>query len=264
MSSLGRRVVAALAGAALLAALAAGCGSGSGSDEAGSRKKLEVGGAKLSAAKSFEVSLLVEIEEGGEPPVEAGCVDLGVDGHGAESIDLRSYDLNCAGGSEATELIAIGHRAWASRSSEPGRFTAARISPAVAKELDTEQTTDLQGLFEAAEDIEADSEGGAVLEGKDYVDVTLYSFKAPASAFSGSEDLGDTSIDFTAVIDRKGFLRELTLHGAEDEAGVTVTEKYEDIDADLGIRPPDPSEIHGQTQTIRSRADLDALLGTTP
>ena len=109
----------ALAALALLTVVAAGCGGG-GSDgsEAASRKTLEAGGAKLSAAKSFEVSLLVEVEEEGESE-EAGCVDLGVDSHGTEAVDLRYYDLNCSGGSEGRELIAIGHRAWAS--SEPGR-----------------------------------------------------------------------------------------------------------------------------------------------
>jgi hypothetical protein len=254
--------LAALGVLLALGVVAAGCGGGSGESEGASREKLEAGGAKLTAAKSFEVSLLVELEEEGESQ-EAGCVDLGVDSHGTEAIDLRYYDLNCSGGSEGRELIAIGHRAWAS--TEPGRYAAAKITSKVAHELDDEQTTELQGLFEAAEDIDADSEGGAVEEaGGKFVDVTKYSFVAPASAFPDSEDLGDTKIDFDATLDRKGFLRELVLHGEEDGAGVTVTETYTDIDADLGIRPPDPSEVHGAVQSITSKADLEALIGTTP
>jgi hypothetical protein len=262
MQGRGRRL-AALGAVVLLAIVAAGCGGG-GSDgsEAASRKKLEAGGAKLSAVKSFEVSLLVEIEEEGESE-EAGCVDLGVDGHGTEAIDLRYYDLNCSGGGEGRELIAIGHRAWAS--SEPGRFTAAKITPKVAHELSDEQTTELRGLFEAAEDIEAEPKSGAVEEGNgNFVDVTKYFFKAPASAFPDSEDLGDTKIDFEATVDRKGFLRELTLHGEEEGTGATVTETYDDIEADLGIGPPDPSEVHGAVQAISSKSDLEALVGTTP
>jgi hypothetical protein len=256
------RGLAALGLLLVLALVATGCGGDSGGSESASRKKLEAGGAKLSAAKSFEVSLQVELEEEGENE-EAGCVDLGVDSHGTESIDLRYYDLNCSGGSEGSELIAIGHRAWAS--TEPGRYAAAKITSEVAHELDDEQTTDLQGLFEAAEDIEADSEGGAIEEaGGKFVDVTRYSFEASASAFPDSEDLGDTKIDFDATLDRKGFLRELVLHGEEDGTGVTVTETYTDIEADLGIHPPDPSEVHGAVQSITSKTDLEALLGTTP
>jgi hypothetical protein len=257
-----RRGAAALGLLAALVLVATGCGGDSGGSESSSRKKLEAGGAKLTAAKSFEVSLLVELEEEGESQ-EAGCVDLGVDSHRTEAIDLRYYDLNCSGGSEGRELIAIGHRAWAS--TEPGSYTAARITPHVANELSDEQTTELQGLFEAAEGIEADSEGGAVEEaGGKFVDVTKYSFEAPASAFPDSEDLGDTKIDFDATLDRKGFLRELVLHGEEDGTGVTVTETYTDIDKDLGIAPPDPSEVQGSVQKITSKTDLESLLGTTP
>jgi hypothetical protein len=246
-----------------LGLVAVGCGGGgSGESESASRGKLEAGGAKLSAAKSFEVSLLVGIEEEGESE-EAGCVDLGVDSRKPESIDLRSYDLNCSDGSEAHELVAIGRRAWAS--SEPGRFTAAKITPKVAHELSDEQTTDLQGLFEAAEGLEAEPKGGAVEESPgNFVDVTRYFFKAPASAFPDSEDLGETSIEFEATIDRKGFLRELVLHGEEEGTGVTVTETYDQINANLGIRPPARSEVHGKVQTISSKSDLEALVGATP
>jgi hypothetical protein len=253
----------ALGAVALLAAAVAGCGGGgSGGSEAAARKKLEAGGAQLTAAESFEVSLLVEIEEEGES-MEAGCVDLGVDGGKPESVYLRYFDQNCSGGSEGRELIAIGHRAWAS--SEPGRFTAAKITPKVARELSDEQTTELQGLFEAAEDVQSEPKGGAVEESPgEFVDVTKYSFKAPASAFPDSEDVGETSIEFEALLDRDGFLRELVLHGEEDAAGVTVTEKYDEINADLEIHPPRPSEVHGAVQTISSKSDLESLVGVTP
>lgn len=90
-----------------------------------------------------------------------------------------------------------------------------------------------------------------------------YSFKAPASAFPGAEDLGDTDVDFEATLDQKGFLRELRLHGEAEGAGATVTETYEDIDKNLGIRPPDPGEVDGTLQRIDSREDLDALLGAS-
>ncbi len=75
---------------------------------------------------------------------------------------MRVYDLNCSGGSEGAELIAIGRRAWASTGS--GAWTAAKISPKLTKELNDEQTTDLQGLFEAAEDIKEVSADDAVEE----------------------------------------------------------------------------------------------------
>ena len=64
---------------------------------------------------------------------------------------MRIYDLNCDGGSEGHEMIAIGRRAWAT--SGTGSWTAAEITPSVIHELNDEQTTDLQGLFGAAEDV---------------------------------------------------------------------------------------------------------------
>jgi hypothetical protein len=245
-----------------LAALVAGCGGGSGSsgDETSSRHQLEAAGQKLTKADSFEVSLLIEGEEDGEDPEELGCVRLGVDNRRPVSIDMRVYDLNCSGGSEGAELIAIGNRAWASTGS--GTWTAAKISPKLTKELNAEQTTDLQGLFEAAEDIKEvsaddsieDRAGGGEAKAE-------FSFKAPASAFPGSEALGESDVDFEATIDGKGFLTQLVLHGEAEGAGATASETYERIDKHLGISPPAASEVHGTVQKLDSKEELEALLG---
>jgi hypothetical protein len=250
--------------ALLLLALVAGCGgSGSPEGEATARKKLEAGAAKLTAAHSFEVSLLIEGEEEGSEPEQLGCVVLGVDKGKPEAVDLRIYDLDCSGGSEGKELIAIGRRAWAA--SGEGSWTAAKISPKVTKELNEEQTTDLKGLFEAAEEIEEVSAEDAVESRAGGGEaVSEFSFKAPSSAFPGAGDLGDTDVDFEATVDGRGYLTELKLHGEAEGAGATVTETYDHIGKDLVIRPPAASEIEGTVQQIDSRSELDALLGATP
>jgi hypothetical protein len=154
------RPVLALLALTLLVVGCGGGGGGSSTDEAAARQTLEAGGQKLTDAKSFEVSLLIEGEEDGEDPEELGCVDLGIDKGKPERLDMRLYDRGCSGGTEGKELIAIGHRAWAA--SGEGSWTAAKISPAVIHELNDEQTTDLQQLFEAAENIEEVSAEDAV------------------------------------------------------------------------------------------------------
>jgi hypothetical protein len=245
-----------------LAAVIAGCGGGSGSpaDEAKARHQLEAAGQKLTDADSFEVSLLIEGEESGEDPEELGCVRLGVDNRKPVSIDMRIYDLNCSGGSEGAELIAIGQRAWASTGS--GAWTAAKISPKLTKELNAEQTTDLQGLFEAAEDVEEVSADDAVEQRAAGGEAKAeFSFKAPASAFPGSEALGESDVDYEATIDGKDYLTQLVLHGEAEGAGATATETYERIDSDLGISPPAESEVHGTVQRLDSKAELESLLG---
>jgi hypothetical protein len=260
----GRRWPAALVALAVLALCAAGCGGGSGSSESESaaRKKLEAAPAKLAQAKSFRVEVPIETEADGEN-VEVACLDLAVDNHTKlERVDMLIFGQSCAGGSDAHELIAIGHQAWAS--SGPGSWTAATITPAALNELDDEQV-DLKSLFAAAEDIASEPEGGAVEEGEGhFVDVPKYTFEAPASAFPGTDELGDAQIEFEAVLDRKGFLRELVVHGGEDGTGATVTDKYEDVNQDLGIAPPDPSEVQGPMTEIRSKADLAELFGASP
>lgn len=244
--------------------LVAGCGGGGDSgDENAARKQLEAGGRKLTAAKSFEVSLLIEGEEEGSDPEQLGCLDLGVDKGSPERLDMRIYDLNCSGGTEGHEMIAIGRRAWASGGT--GSWTAAEISPSVIHELNDEQTTDLAGLFEAAEDVKEVTGDNAVEErAAGGAAVSEFSFKAPASAFPGAEDLGDTDVEFEATIDGHGYLTELTLHGEAEGAGATVTETYGHIDEDLGIAPPDPGEVEGTVQRIDSKEQLEALLGATP
>jgi hypothetical protein len=172
---------------------------------------------------------------------EVACLDLALDNHTKpEPVDLLFFGQSCLGGTEAHELIAIGREAWAS--SGQGSWMAATITPSALDEIDQEQT-DLEGLFAA-------------------VDVPKYTFEAPASAFPGAdEELGDVQIEFEAVLDRKGFLRELVVHGEEDGTGATVTDKYLDVNQDLDIAPPDPSEVKGPKTAIRSEADLDQLFG---
>jgi hypothetical protein len=134
------------------------------------------------------------------------------------------------------------------------------------RELSSEDT-DFAQLMEAAEDISVDPEGGGVEEGKagKFVAVPKYFFEAPASAFSGSEDLGDLKVEFEATVDRQGYLRELVVHGDEGGVGATVTAEYEDFDQDMGITPPDPSEVTGPVSPIKTRGQLDALFGlSTP
>ena len=250
---------------AVLALCAAGCGGGLGSSESEStgRKKLEAGGAKLTQAKSFRVKVPIEAETEGEN-VEVACLNLAIDNHTKpERVDMLIFGQSCLGGPEAHELIAVGHHAWASSGS--GSWTAATITPAALNELDDEQT-DLKGLFAAAENIKSEPEEGAVEEGEGhFVDVPKYTFEAPASAFPGTDnDLGDVQIEFEAVLDRKGFLRELVVHGEEEGTGATVTDKYEDVNGNLGIAPPDPSEVHGPKAEIRSKADLAELFGVSP
>lgn len=256
-----RRGLAALGVLAALALAAAGCGGGAdsgGESEAAARKKLEAGADKISHAKSLRASILFEVEEDGDAE-EIGCLDMAVDTRKPERFDLSFFDLNCSGGAESHEMIAVGHRAWGS--SEPGSWTAAKIAPELLHELDDEQT-DLTKLLDAAEDIKAVPRGGAVEEGNGtFVDVTEYSFEAPASAFPGSDDIGDVQVEFDATVDRHGFLRELVVHGDEDGAGATVTANYDDIDQDLGIAPPDPGEVHGTVTKVETRDQLDALFG---
>jgi hypothetical protein len=249
-----------------LAALVAGCGGGSesGGDEESSRQQLEAAGKMLTDADSFEVSLLIEAaEEGDSEPEELGCVRVGVDSQKPVSIDMRIYDLNCSGGSGGTELIAIGDRAWATSGS--GTYAAAKISPELTKELNDEQTTDLQGLFESAEDIKEVSADDAVEERAAGGEAkSEFSFKAPASSFPGAEDLGDSDVDFEATVDSQGFLTKLVISGEAEGAAATATETYERINASLGISPPVANQVQGTVQRLDSKSNLEALLGAAP
>jgi hypothetical protein len=253
---------------ALLAAAAlggvAGCGGGSGGEsESASKKKLEAAAAKIQSAMSLRMSLGFASEEEGESQ-ELGCLDLSIETGKPEKVDLAFFDVGCSGGTEVHELIAVGHRAWGTEDLETWR--PAKITPALLHELSNEDT-DFGKLMESAEDITVDPEGGGVEEGDKgkFVAVPKYYFEAPASAFSGSEDLGDLKVEFEATVDRQGYLRELVVHGDEDGVGATVTAEYEDIDQDLGITAPDPSEVKGPVSPIKTRGQLDALFGlSTP
>jgi hypothetical protein len=260
----GRRSLGALAALALVALVAAGCGGGSGGEsESASKKKLEAAAAKIEGAKSLRMSLGFASEEEGETE-ELGCLDLSIDTGKPEKVDLAFFDVGCSGGTEVHELIAIGHRAWGTESLET--WQAAKITPALLHELSSEDT-DFGKLMKSAENIEVDPEGGGVEEGDKgkFAAVPKYYFEAPASAFSGSEDLGDLKVEFEATVDRKGFLRELVVHGDEEGVGATVTATYEDIDHDMGITAPDPKEVEGPAKPIKTRAQLDALFGlSTP
>jgi hypothetical protein len=253
-----------LALVAAIGLVAAGCGGGSGGEsEAASKRKLEAAAAKIKGAKSLRMSLGFASEEDGETE-ELGCLDLSIDTGKPEKVDLAFFDVGCSGGTEVHELIAIGHKAWGTDSLESWR--AAKITPALMRELSSEDT-DFAQLMEAAEDISVDPEGGGVEEGKEgkFVAVPKYFFEAPASAFSGSEDLGDLKVEFEATVDRQGYLRELVVHGDEDGVGATVTAEYEDFNQDMGITPPDPSEVTGPVSPIKTRGQLDALFGlSTP
>jgi hypothetical protein len=247
---------------AALAAVIAGCGGGGPSDatEAAARKQLEAGAAKLEKARSLSVSLVAEAEESGSDPEKVGCIDIDADKGKPERIDMR-IDVSCSGGPEAPELIAVGRRAWASH--EPGHWTAARISPALLRDLSSEQTN-LTQLLAAAGDLEQVSGEDAVEERAAGGETKAeFHFKAPASAFPGVPQSGPDEVEFDATLDQRGVLSELSIHASEDGAAARVTVSYEDIGGDPGIQPPDPAEVHGAVRQITSRAELDALLGVS-
>lgn len=239
--------------AAALALAIAGCGGGgdsSGDSESASRKKLEAGADKVSGAKSLDLTLGFEIEEDGDPEA-IGCLELWVDTGKPESVDIVVFDDSCHG-RVANELIAIGRRAWGSTG--PHSWQEAKITPSLLRELSDEQT-DFGELMAAAEDIEVVPDGQAD---------ERYSFDAPASAFPGSADLGDLEVEFEATLDRRGYLRELVVHGEVDDAGATVTAIYKNIDEPLEIQAPHPDEVKGPVTTISSQEELDALFGLSP
>ena len=122
----------------------------------------------------------------------------------------------------------------------------------------------MQQLFEAAEDIRQVPRDTAIEETAGGGEASAeYQFTAPSSAFPDAEDLGGVDVDFEATVDGKGFLTQLVLHGENDGAGATVTETYEGINSDLGITPPDPSEVSGPVRPIYSREELEELVGAT-
>lgn len=248
----GRRPLVALLAMAAFALVVSGCGgSGGGSDsesESAARKRLENAATKIENAKSMKLSLLFEAEEDGDAQPLA-CLELAADTREPESVDLTFYESSCANGTETSELIAIGRRAWGQTG--PGSWREAKITPELLKELGDEQS-DFGELTDAAENIEVEPDGQSD---------ERYSFEAPASAFPGSSELGDLKVEFEAVIDRQGYLRELVIHGDEDGAGATVTVHYDGVDEPRSIEPPSPSEVHGPVSPIKTRDQLDALFG---
>jgi hypothetical protein len=259
------RSIAALLLAAGLGALAAGCGGGGGtqdSSETAIRKKLEAGAQKVKTAKSARVSLGFELEDEGEPQ-SLGCVDLASETGKPERFELVFFNVGCEGGTEAHSLIAVGGNAWSQNSPEEETWTPAKISKRLRDELADEQT-DVDALFVQAENITEHPEGAGIESGKTgkFTDVPSYTFEAPASAFpAAGEDVGDVTVEFEAVLDPQGVLRELVIKGGEGDTNVTVTATYEDVGEDLGVKPPDPGEVHGPVQRIDSKADLDQLFG---
>jgi hypothetical protein len=248
-----KRRAAALGVLATLALVVAGCGGGGGGggdseSEAAARKKLEAAAAKIENAQSMRLSLLFEAEEGGDSTPLA-CLDLAVDTRKPESVDLTFYESSCANGTETSELIAIGRRAWGQTG--PDSWREAKITPELLKELADEQS-DFGELTAAAENIEVKPDGQSD---------ERYSFEAPASAFPSSSELGDLKVEFEAVIDRQGYLRELVIHGDEDGAGATVTVSYDSVNEPQSIEPPSPNEVQGPVSPIKTRDQLDALFG---
>jgi hypothetical protein len=251
-----RKATAAALTASVFALLVAGCGGGGGGgggggdpeSESASRKKLENAATKIEVARSMRLSLLFEAEEDGDSEPLA-CLDLALDTSKPERVDLVFYEGSCGGGTRASELIAIGHRAYGSTG--PGTWRQAKITPQLLHELSEEQTH-FGELTKAAEDIEVVPDGQSD---------ERYSFEAPASAFPGSSELGDLKVEFEAVIDRQGYLRELVIHGDEDGAGATVQVNYQGVDQPQSIEAPSPDEVHGPVTPIETRDQLDALFG---
>jgi hypothetical protein len=249
----------------LLVAILAGCGGGGGSQdpsETAIRKKLEAGAQKVKKATSARVSLGFELEDEGEQQ-QLGCVDLASETGKPERFELIFFNVGCEGGTEAHTLIAIGGDAWSQNSPEEETWTPAKITKRLREELADEQT-DVDQLFVQAENITEHPEGAGIESDKTgkFTDVPSYTFEAPASAFpAAGEDVGDVTVEFEAVLDQRGVLHELVIHTGEGETSATVTATYEDVGKDLGVKPPDPSEVHGPVQRIDSKADLDQLFG---
>ena len=212
-----------------LAAVAAGCGGG-GSDstsEAAARKKLEAGAQKLTDAKSFRVRVPIEAEVEGKIE-ELGCVNLALEHHGKEErFDLLFFDQSCSGGLEAHELIAI-EPPGLGLERRPGKLDGGDDHARGPRR--TRRRTDRpEGPLRGRRKHRGRPTGGERVEeaeGK-FVDVPVYNFEAPASAFPGSEDLGDVRSNSKRSSTSKGYLRELTVHGEEDGTGATVSDEYE-------------------------------------
>jgi hypothetical protein len=259
-----RRWIAVALLVAIAAALAGGCGgNGSGASEDALRARLETGVAKLARARSLRASTLyqVETEESPAEPGQGPCVNIAVDRReGPLRIELLSFDQSCAGGGEAQDVIIVGSRAWVSNN-QPERWAPAKLAAGLPKQL-TDERGKFKRLLAAASDIQRGGTGAYSTPSGDFEEGPEIDFTAPASSFSQVPGTESTDVDFRALLDRQGYLRELVASVGEGEEGVTVTQTYEEIGQPQGIAAPDRDEVVGPVAQIRSRRDLENLLGS--
>jgi hypothetical protein len=245
----------------------AGCGGGggdeSGPDEEALRTKIENGFKKVEEAKSVAVALDIHIGEGDEEDLLAGCFKIAIDKGGPseddDRLDMQAVEGGCDGAAVSGEVIAVGSHVWVREGT--GSWTPATVDPGVLGEL-TDESTDFAALPNAAEDIkEADEpEGAAYPERNEEFKGPRYSFKAPASAFSQTEDAGDEEVDFETALDDQGYLRELLATISIEDAEGVITVGYDHIDKVPTIEPPAKSEVEGVPQHVGSKSELEALL----
>ncbi len=262
---IGARPLAAALLALVLAALAAGCGGGSGEDEEALRGELKRAAVKMEKANSVRASIGFEAQDEEESEAEKlGCLNIASEGGHPDKVDLLSFDLGCEGGSEAHEVIVIGNRAWVS--SEPEDWTAAKVPPNVVEELGDEEEK-FDTLLAAADDLAKEEKGGAYATPNGGANVgPKYSFTAPSSSFAdvagGDSPEVDVDVDFTATVDHQGYLRELTASASEGGTEVRILVTYEDIDQPQGVEPPSPDEVSGPVIQVHSRQQLEDLIGS--
>ena len=255
------RSAAALAAAALalLALAAAGCG-GSGSSEDQIRAELEAGVTKLANAKSLEASALFEVddEEEATGTRQVGCLITSVERGKPLKLQMLSFDLNCEGGSESHEVIAIGNRAWSS--TEAGSYSAVAIAPGLPAQTNDEVAR-FKKVFAAADGIEEVGAGGFIEPDGKAEEGPEYAFTAPASSFHESAG-DDEEVEFEAVLDQRGYLRELRVEVGEEGARAIVIQTYGEIDQPLQIGPPDSKDVSGPVVRVEDRSQLRDLLVT--
>lgn len=256
-SAAGARGYVCLIAATAVGLLAlADCGGG-GDDESGPsddaiRAKLQTAADRLATVRALEARVSVEASEEDSTETTSACIGLAI-GRGEKTtaddqVALRTYDGGCYGDPGA-EVIIIGRDVWAS---QPGdRWAAARVDPSLVAEL-TDEEEKYEELLAAATDLRPGEEPNS------------YEFSAPASAFSQTEDLGDTDVDvdFVLTLGRRGYLRSLVGTVEVEGAKAVVDTSYEI--GDVGpIEPPPAADVVGSVQRIGSKAELEGLLGPT-
>jgi hypothetical protein len=252
-------VLVGLAGAAVLAVLASGCGGGSGPSESQIRERLEAGVAKVGAAPSLEATADYELERGdgsGREPVE--CLVARVERGPPTKLDLAAFDGGCEGGDEGHEVIAIRNRAWTAIGS--GEFAPATVDPSVPTGFVNEEAR-FKRLLAAAEGFEeADAEGSFVEPDGESVKGPKYRFTAPASSLYDGAEASETG-EFEAVLDQDGYLRELHAIVAGKGAKAIVTQRYSGIGQPQRISPPPREQVSGPVTRIENRKEFEAMLG---